>query len=105
MRFPALITLAALAASTVALAQQAPPPSEPPPSTTQPPPSTEPQDQSTDPATTPSDPDASPNSNSRQDTLRRECLTQVTAANPGVPADDIKNFCDKEVNQATQPHG
>ena len=104
-RFSALFALAALAAATAGMAQQAPPPADPPSSTAQPPASTAPQEQSSDPAPAPSsDPGASTNGQSRQEMLMRECMQQVTAANPGVPANDIKNFCDKEVNQATQPH-
>ncbi len=28
------------------------------------------------------------------------CMTQVTAANPGVRHEDIQNFCNKEVNRS-----
>jgi len=99
-RFSAVLALTALAAAaTVAMAQQPPPPSEPPASTTpqdqnQ---SPSPQDQSPNEST---DPGASPNSESRQQTLMKECMTQIAAANPGLAQRDIQNFCDKEVNQA-----
>jgi hypothetical protein len=95
-RFSAVLALTALAAASVAVAQQAPPPpqAEPPassPSTTAP----------------PSDPSAttdSASSTASKQALMKDCMTQVRAANPGVPDKDIKNFCDKEVNQPTLPH-
>jgi hypothetical protein len=101
-RFPAAFALTALAAATVALAQQAPPPAEPPASAA-------PQEQSPNATPVPSDPNAaadpnaSTNSEDRRQALMKDCVTQVAAANPGVPAKDINNFCDKEVNQLSQP--
>lgn len=91
-RFSPVLALTALAA-TVALAQQTPPPAEPPADT----PSTVP---------APSDPNASPDSTSsaNKQALMKDCLTQVKAANPGVPDQDIKNFCDKQINQPSPPH-
>jgi hypothetical protein len=101
-RFPAAFALTALAAATVALAQQAPPAAEPPASAA-------PEQQSPNATTVPSDPNAgadpnaSTNSDDRRQTLMKDCVTQVAAANPGVPAKDINNFCDKEVNQVSKP--
>ena len=98
-RFSAVFALTALAAATVALAQQAPPPAQPPASATS-------QQQSPNATTPPSDPSASANGESRtaeKRALMKDCLAQVGAANPGVPEKDIKNFCDKEVNQSTPP--
>lgn len=92
-RFSTLFALTALAAGTVGLAQQSPPQSEPPAN----PPS----------ATQPSDPGASTDSESTQankQALMKDCLSQVKAANPGVPDKDIKNFCDKQINQPSPPH-
>lgn len=104
--YPVLALSALAAAATVAMAQQAPPPAEPPASTApqdqnQTP---SPQEQSPDSSTAPSDPNASPSSESRQQTLMKECMTQVAAANPGLAQKDIQNFCDKEVSQ-TPPQG
>jgi hypothetical protein len=92
-RFSAVLALTALAAATVGLAQQPPPQSEPPATT----PNT---------ATQPSDPGASADDQSSQankQALMKDCMTQVRAANPGVPEKDIKNFCDKEINQPSPP--
>lgn len=91
-RFSPVLALTALAA-TVALAQQTPPPAEPPADT----PSTAP---------APSVPNASPDSTSsaNKQALMKDCLTQVKTANPGVPDQDIKNFCDKQINQPSPPH-
>jgi hypothetical protein len=92
-RFSAVFALTALAAATVGLAQQAPPPAEPPagnPSATQ-----------------PSDPGVRTDSESSQankQALMKDCMTQVRAANPGVPDKEIKNFCDKQINQPSPPH-
>jgi hypothetical protein len=93
-RLSAVFALSALAAATVGLAQQQPPPAQPPanaPSTT----------------TQPSDPGTGTDSASSQankQALMKDCLTQVRAANPGVPEKDIKNFCDKQINQPSPPH-
>jgi hypothetical protein len=93
-RFSAVLALTALAAATVGLAQQPPPQEQPPAST----PST---------TTPPSDPSAGSDSQSTQankQALMKDCMTQVRAANPGVPEKDVKNFCDKQINQPTPPH-
>ena len=93
-RFSAVFALTALAAATVGLAQQTPPPAEPPassPSATAP----------------PADSGArTEGQSSRADkqAMMKDCLSQVKAANPGVPDKDIKAFCDKEVNQPSPPH-
>ena len=109
-RFSAAFALTALAAATVALAQQAPPPAEPLSNSVpqeQPPSATMPSDPSTttDPNTT-ADPNATAqpndNSESRRQALMKDCVSQVASANPGVPAGDVKNFCDKEVRQLSQ---
>jgi hypothetical protein len=35
--------------------------------------------------------------------LMNKCLTQVQAANPNVPAKDIRNYCDQEIKSITSP--
>ena len=94
-RFSAALALTALAAATLAVAQQAAPSAEPPASATSQQPSRD--------ATTPSNPSTSASSETRQadkQALMQACVTQVTAANPGVRREDIQNFCDKEVNRS-----
>jgi uncharacterized protein involved in copper resistance len=97
-RLSIVFALTALAAAAVAQAQQTPPPAQPPANATS-------QQQSPNATTSPSDPSA--NSESRKadkQALMKDCISQVGAANPGVPEKDIKNFCDKEVNQPPPPH-
>jgi len=89
-RFSPVFAVTALAAATVGLAQQTYPSADPParaPST----------------ATQPSDPAASTDSQANKQALMKDCMTQVKAANPGVPDKDIKNFCDKQINQPPSP--
>ena len=91
-RISTLFALSALAAASICFAQT-PPQSEPPAST----PSTAP---------APSDPGTSSDTQSTQankQALMKDCMTQVRAANPGVPEKDIKNFCDKQINQPSPP--
>jgi hypothetical protein len=93
-RLSAVFALSALAAATVALAQQTTPQpqAQPPASTTE--------------SQTPSDPNSSTSGESGKadkQALMKDCLTQVRAANPGVPERDIKDFCTKEVNSYS-PH-
>ena len=81
----AALALAAMAATTIALAQQTTPRAEPPTSTA-------PQEQTAPP------PDASPRmSETDKQTLMRDCVRQVQAANPSVPEKDVKAYCDKQV--------
>jgi len=35
--------------------------------------------------------------------LMNKCMTQVQAANPNVPAQDIKAYCDKEIKSIASP--
>ena len=89
---PATFALAALAAMTAALAQQT---TTQPPSTDTPPPA-----HSTSPPANPSaDPSSSGTDGSQTDkaTLMKRCMAQVQASNPGVPENDVKQFCAKEV--------
>ncbi|HEY8052062.1 MAG TPA: hypothetical protein VIE42_04585 [Steroidobacteraceae bacterium] len=97
-RFSAALVLTALAATGLAVAQQAPPPAEPPTSTSQ--------DQAPDATTPPTDSSAgatTQSSSADKQQMMKDCLTQVTTANPGVPQKDIQDFCDKEVNKTAPP--
>jgi hypothetical protein len=90
----AALALTALAAATVALAQQttAPTPAEPPTSTA-------PQEQTAPPA------DSSTRSMSEADrqTLMRDCVKQVQAANPSVPEKEVTAYCEKQVKSYSAP--
>ena len=92
----ATLALTALMAATAAFAQ-----TTPPSTTAEPPTSTTPQEQSPGPATPESTPNASTNSADRE-ALMNDCLKQVQAANPNVSADQVRNFCEKEINGASQ---
>ncbi len=83
----AALALAALAAVSSALAQQTTPstPAEPRTSTT-------PQEQTAPPA----DSSARMSETDKQ-TLMKDCVRQVQAANPSVPEKDVKAYCDKQV--------
>jgi len=87
----AALALAALAAATVALAQQtSPPTSAKSPSSSQ--------EQTPPPA------DSSARmSDADKQALMNKCMTQVQAANPNVPAQDIKAYCDKEIKSIAAP--
>jgi hypothetical protein len=89
----AALALAALAAATVALAQQTTPPSATGPRTSSPS-----QEQTAPPA------DSSTRmSDADKQALMNKCLAQVQAANPNVPAQDIKAYCDKEIKSIESP--
>jgi len=89
----AALALAALAAATVALAQQTNPPSTAEPRT-----STTPQEQTAPPANS-----SARMSDADKQTLMTKCVTQVQAANPNVPEKDIRNYCDKEIKNLSSP--
>jgi hypothetical protein len=91
--------LLALMAATAAVAQVTPAPSA-----AEPPASAAPQEQSTSPTTPPSDSSTAPNSADAQ-ALMKDCLSQVKAANPNVPDQDIRKFCENEISKATAPRG
>jgi len=79
-----VFALTALAAGSMALAQQSSPSSStPPPSSTS--------------SSTSQDPSASTSSTSDKQALMKKCVTQVQAANPTAPMKDIQAYCDKEV--------
>lgn len=89
MKRAALFGLGALAAASVALAQQATsaPESQATPA---------PQEQTAPPA----DSSASMSAADKQ-TLMNDCVRQVQAANPNVDAKDIKAYCTKQIENAT----
>ena len=76
----AVLTLAALGAVTVALAQQTPQ-QQPSASTSQ--------------QTAPSQAD--------KQTLMKDCLAKIQAANPQASKEDVKTYCDKKVQEYTSP--
>lgn len=96
MKAPTLALLALMAA-TAAVAQVTPAPS-----TAEPPATATPEEQNTSPTTPPSDSSASPNSADSQ-ALMKDCLSQVKAANPNVPDQDIRKFCENEISKTTPP--
>jgi len=95
-RLSASIGLSALAVATLATAQVNP--SDPPPGATP---------QMQDPTTPPSHPsEATTNEDSktnRQALLMKHCMTQVQGAQPGMSKQDVKDFCDKQVNRNPSP--
>ena len=80
-RLATVFALTALAAGSIALAQQTSP------STSSAPPARSSSSTSQDPSTSASDKQA----------LMKKCLTQVQAANPTASMKDIQAYCDKEV--------
>ena len=87
------LALAALAAATVALAQQTPPPTRAESQS-----STAPQEQTAPPA------DSSTRmSDADRQALMNKCVTQVQAANPSVPEKDIRAYCDREIKNLSSP--
>jgi hypothetical protein len=84
-RLSAVLALAALGAAAGALAQQ-----PYPQSSTAPPASSSQQEQ-----TTPSQAD--------KQALMKDCLTKVGAANPNASQQDIKAYCDKQVEKYSNP--
>jgi len=84
--FP-VFALTALAAATVATAQQTPPSAQPPASTSQS------QRQTTPPDTSKPDKQA----------LMRNCIAQTKTDHPGATANDVKDYCKKRVESNTSP--
>ena len=87
----AALALAALAAATVALAQQ-----------TSPPTSAERPSSSREQTPPPADSSARMSDADRQ-ALMNKCVTQVQAANPSVPEKDIRAYCDREIKNLSSP--
>ena len=83
--FP-VVALTALAAATVATAQQTPSSAQPPASTSQ--------SQTTPPSDT---------SRADKEALMRNCITQTQADHPGATASDVKDYCKKRVESDTSP--
>jgi len=90
-RLSAVIALTMLAGAGVALAQQPTPQTQPQPSA-----SATSQDQSQ--ANPPADSSASSGQADKQ-AMMKDCMTQIQAANPGVPGQVIKDYCDKQTNK------
>jgi len=86
-RLSAVLALAALGAAAGALAQTY---SQTPQSSAAPPASTSQQQQ-----TTPSKAD--------KEALMKDCLTKVTAANPNASKEQIKAYCDTQVEKYSAP--
>ena len=85
----ALFGLGALAAASFALAQQATPAPESQASPA-------PQEQAPPPA------DSSARmSEGDKEALMKDCVKQVQAANPNVPAKDVQDYCDKQVKSSS----
>ena len=89
----AALALAALAAASIALAQQTTPPSAAEPRT-----STTPQGQTTPPASS-----SGRMSEADKQAMMNKCVTQVQAANPNVPEKDIRTYCDQEIKNIASP--
>ena len=87
----AALALAALAAATVALAQQ-----------TSPPTSAERPSSSREQTPPPADSSARMSDADKQ-ALMSKCVTQVQAANPNVPEKEIRAYCDKEIKSLATP--
>jgi hypothetical protein len=88
-RLAAAFALSALAAATVGLAQQAAQQAstQPPATTGQAPP--------------PSDSSSSANQAPSEQSLMKDCMSQVQAANPNVPPKDIQVYCEDQVKTLT----
>jgi hypothetical protein len=103
-RLAAFFALSALAAATVGLAQQATQqaPTQPSAATSQTTAPPDPTSQATPPADSSSQPalpsDAGADRADKQ-ALMKDCMTQVQAANPNVPAKDIQTYCDDQVKK------
>jgi hypothetical protein len=94
-RLAAAFALSALAAATVGLAQQATQqaPTQPPATTGQTPP---PSDSSQAPSTS----DQSTGTADKQ-SLMKDCMSQLQAANPNVPLKEIQVYCNDQVSKLT----
>ena len=91
MKRAALFGLGALAAASFALAQQAGPAPESQASPA-------PQEQTAPPADS-----SSSMSEADKQTLMKDCMRQVQAANPGVSANDVQAYCQKQVQNYSPP--
>jgi len=85
--FP-VFALTALAAATLATAQQTPSSTQPPANTSQS------QSQRTPPSDT---------SKADKEALMKNCITQTKADHPGATANDVKDYCKKKVESYTSP--
>ena len=89
-RLAVAFALSALAAASVGLAQQA----------TQQTPAQPPATDSSSTSQAPSTPDPSAGTADKQ-SLMKDCMTQVQAANPNVPLKEIQVYCDDQVKNLT----
>lgn len=89
-RLAAAFALSALAAATVGLAQQATQQTPTQPAATD----------SSSPNQVPSTPDPSTGTADKQ-SLMKDCMAQVQAANPNVPLKEIQVYCDDQVKTLT----
>lgn len=86
------LALAGLAAATVALAQQTPPPTSAEPRT-----SATPQEQRASPTDS-----RTHLSEVDKQTLMNDCMRQVEADNPKVPEKDVRDYCNQAVKRYSQ---
>jgi ABC-type glycerol-3-phosphate transport system substrate-binding protein len=93
-RLAAVLALSTLAAATVGLAQQSTQQTQPPASQAAPPPEASTSSQ----ATSPSDPAAGKAS---KQSLMKDCMSQVQAANPNVSVKTIQAYCEDQVQKLT----
>ena len=82
--FP-VFALTALAAATIAIAQQTPPSPQPPASTSRS------QSQTTPPSDT---------SKANKEALMRNCIAQTKTDHPGATPSDVKDYCKKRVESS-----
>ena len=92
-RASAAFALTTLVAATITLAQTVP--------QTKPPAGSTPQEQQ-QPSPTPQPSDPSTGKSNAQSMLK-DCITQVKAANPSVPDADIRAYCDQQVKRQSSP--
>ena len=93
-----VFALTALAAATVATAQQTPPSAEAPPDTNQSQSQTMPPSQTAPPSDT-----SSGISKAEKKELMEHCITQVQADNPSATANDIKDVCKQRLKSYSSP--
>jgi hypothetical protein len=93
-----VFALTALAAATVATAQQTPPSAEPPPDTNQSQSQTMPLSETAPPSDT-----SSGIRKADKKELMENCITRVQADNPSATANDIKDVCKKRLKSYSSP--
>jgi hypothetical protein len=101
-RLSTAFALAALGAATVGFAQTAPQTSSEPPASTAPQQQQAPTDPSTDSG---SQPRAMADKQSQINDCVSQVKTQVQKSNPSISDDQIKQYCEQQVNQQAPPQG